>query len=211
MFQVNPLGCLACSRPLYRRREGACRFFDFFDIRPLRGGAGRGSTARCRCELDVRFFFRARSELGPPFVAVRGGVQLRSIATSSISAFFEMSSSKNLKRITQGRAACGAYWSAGFLHDFSLSTKMRKPPQRLGEVGPRLSRGRGRCDRGGGGRLRWRGPFGGHQRAEGRVIGAREGLPRNVWKWFEPSALQAPPTKESGPRHTRSRLSTRII
>ena len=41
-------------------REGARQFFDSFDVRqPLRGGAGRGATRRCRCELDVIFF-------GPP-------------------------------------------------------------------------------------------------------------------------------------------------
>ena len=34
-------------------REGARQFFDSFDVRPLRGGAGRGSARRCRCELDV--------------------------------------------------------------------------------------------------------------------------------------------------------------
>ena len=75
---------LRYTRPLYRRREGACQFFDFFDIRPLPGGAGRGSNAICRCELYVTFFFRARSELGGPSVAVRGGVQLGGVAASSM-------------------------------------------------------------------------------------------------------------------------------
>ena len=33
------------------------QFFDVFDIRPLRGGAGRVSTPKCSGELHVRFFF----------------------------------------------------------------------------------------------------------------------------------------------------------
>ena len=62
-----------------RRREGAAVQYSsvasfstsVFDIRPLRGGAGRGSTARCRCELDVRFFFFSREKrAGAP---LRGG------------------------------------------------------------------------------------------------------------------------------------------
>ena len=66
-----------------------CNFFFSREKRPggpLRGGAGRGSTRRCSYELDVRFFFRARSELGGPSVAVRGGVQLGDVRTSSMSA-----------------------------------------------------------------------------------------------------------------------------
>ena len=107
---------LRYTRPLYRRREGACQFFDFFNIRPLRGGAGRGSTRRCRCELDVRFFSRARSELGAPSVAVRGGIQLRGVAASSMSAFF----------FSRARSELGAPpWrcGAGFNSEMSLRAR----------------------------------------------------------------------------------------
>ena len=86
-MRVSVRDCLAIHKASFRRHEGRSRFFDFFDVRPLRGGAGRGSNAICRFELDVRFFFRARSELGGPSVAVRGGVQLRGVAASSMSLF----------------------------------------------------------------------------------------------------------------------------
>ena len=56
-------GCLALARASYRWR-GGFEFFDNFDIRPLRGGAGRGSTRSSCYELGVPFFPRARSELG---------------------------------------------------------------------------------------------------------------------------------------------------
>ena len=79
--------CLAIHKASFRRHEGRSRFFDFFDVRPLRGGAGRGSNAICLFELDVRFFFRARSELGGPSVAVRGGVQLGGVSASSMWVF----------------------------------------------------------------------------------------------------------------------------
>ena len=81
----SALHCLAYHKASFRRHEGRSRFFHFFDIRPLRGGAGRGSNTICRFELDVRFFFRPRSELGGPSVAVRGGVQLGGVCTSSMS------------------------------------------------------------------------------------------------------------------------------
>jgi hypothetical protein len=86
-YQVSPWRCgagfkfdmsLRARCPLFFSREKRAGG-------PLRGGAGRGSSRRCRCELHVGFLIRARSELGGPSVAVRGGVQLGGVCTSSMS------------------------------------------------------------------------------------------------------------------------------
>ena len=48
-----------------------------FEVRPLRGGAERGSARRCGDELDLPFFSsREKRAGGGASVTLRGGVQL---------------------------------------------------------------------------------------------------------------------------------------
>ena len=84
-----------CGAPSRRRKEALAplltppHFFDFFDVRPLRGGAGRGSTRRCapQCRVESHRMLRgvspSQAQPGSEFETLAAGSAMPSFPVES--------------------------------------------------------------------------------------------------------------------------------
>ena len=111
--------CLALGKGLLTSARGGSEFFDNFDIRPLRGGAGRGSTRSSCYERGADLFPSRQKRAGEPLRGGAGRGSTRSCSDERGAHLFPSRLRRREGRLwlklrkkknTQGRAARGTYF-----------------------------------------------------------------------------------------------------